>query len=179
MSDIGDNDENYIEEDYGDDDYEEDYEDEDIIETNKIPKEIIEKEEIEKNDTLLEVEILDFKKNISVVAKNSGIDFLTDFERCEIIGQLAEYILDSKIEVPKKINKFNGNHIKIAIEWFENRNSVPLPFEIKREITPGFFEKLKISELKTHEDFEFFDENDNTQILFSRNFRDKEYDDFA
>lgn len=111
---------------------------------------------------------------------SSNILRITKYEYAKAVGTLATYISESKIDVPDDMLNTqavkSGNAIKIAFFWFNNRTKYPLPITIKRQIHNSYLEELDPAKLLTDDDLSFKDDNDNTDLLFERNFRSTNYE---
>lgn len=111
---------------------------------------------------------------------SSNITRITKYEYAKAVGTLATYISESRIDVPDEMLETpavkSGNAIKIAFFWFDNRKQYPLPITLKRHLNNLVCEELDPTKLYTDHDLSFRDDNDNTDLLFSRNFRDRDYE---
>uniref|UniRef100_A0A6C0BDG8 Uncharacterized protein n=1 Tax=viral metagenome TaxID=1070528 RepID=A0A6C0BDG8_9ZZZZ len=129
-------------------------------------------------------ETIDFETslNYSIYSKKktkSNISKITKYEFSKLVGNLSQYIADSKIDIPDDMTDEKiietGDAIKIALFWVENRKKYKIPLSIKRTICNGVVEELDPSTLEIDDDYHFTDDNDVTSERFYQNFREKPY----
>ena len=113
----------------------------------------------------------------------SKIEKISKYEFAKLVGRLAQYITESKIDVLDEMVDLpvvkTGNAIKIALFWVENRKTYKLPLTLKRQLTNTVMEELDPTNLKIEDDYHFTDDNDDTAARFYQNFREKEYNNNA
>ena len=150
----------------------------DVVKIRDDNENLEEKEDFSLEDPIAFEESLKFS-NYSKRKTKSNIEKISRYEFSKLVGRLAQYITESKIDVLDEMLELpvvkTGNAINIARFWVENRKIYKLPLTLKRQLTLSIIEELDPSNLKLDDDYHFTDENDNTSDRFYQNFREKSY----
>lgn len=123
---------------------------------------------------------LDTYRNVKRV-KKSNIIKISKYEYSRLYGNLAQYLMESRFEVPPDLERENPEIINscdcfiISRFWIENRHKYPLPMALSRNLYLKTDEIVDVGKLKTEDELSFKDEEDDT-YRFHYNFRDKPYE---
>jgi hypothetical protein len=168
----------FDDEDYKIDDY--DNQNREIDDTQK------EKEQTSNDDDNImefaeQINFEDLQKNTNYIIKKrkSNIEKISKYEESTLIGKIATFIEDSKLDVPEQMLDeeimASGNAIKIAFFWYNNRQKYPIPLSLKRSLNAFIKEEVDPNKLKNDDDYFFEDDYDDTNLLFHQNFRPEPY----
>ena len=113
--------------------------------------------------------------NLSLNKRKYAIyNFVTEYEYCALIGQMAELISNSKVIIPPECYDLflveTGNSITIATQWVNNCHKYHLPLSIIRKIN-NIKQIIKPHELIFSYSFNMFQNNSVNNENFFNNFR--------
>lgn len=147
---------------------------EDIDDSAKKQIDNTEKDETQKEDDEdeeEEINIYDLKTKKSKLNTKQVIMF--EYERIPCISTLATLIDDSRVFVPEEFEHLlecnSGDSIRIARNWFNNRDKIKLPFMLFRR-QYGLENQLVDTILRTKKEIEFHDLEDDGKDIEYFNF---------
>jgi hypothetical protein len=114
--------------------------------------------------------------------KQSGYNLISSFEYAKLYSLLTEYIVTSKISIPKEMENndivTSGDGFRIAKYWLDHRKEFPIPMDLVKKLHSNIIEYVNPNNLDTHDDLSFHDDF-HDEHRFDFNFHDEPYDTAA